>query len=174
MIQLIPIKSTHAELWQEWRGEENMLRYNPITQLTLEELRGRMKFMSSDLSRLDDYDEFRFFLQFQDQVVGTISIKNIDSVMMFCEVGYTIGEAFQGRGFASRAVELFVEKIFKETHLRKIFAHVAEDNFASQRVLQKAGFVQEGICREHYIINGKPTNEIFYGILRSDLKLNHS
>lgn len=53
--------------------------------------------------------------------------------------------------------------------MRKILAYVAEDNLASRRLMQKAGFVQEGFCREHYIINGKPTNEILYGILRSDL-----
>jgi len=173
VIKLIPIKSAYAELWQKWRSEQNMIRYNPITQLTLKRLRSNMELMSSDLSKLNDYEEFRFFLQFQDQLIGTINIQEINHTMMYCEIGYVIGEAFQGKGFASRGVELFVEKVFKETQLRKIFAYVAQENVASQRVLLKAGFVQEGICREHYIINGKPTDEIFYGILRSDWHLNH-
>lgn len=170
MIQLIPIKLSYAETWHQWRCEQDMLRYNPVTLLTLEELRAQMKMMSSNLLNLNEFEEFRFFLQFQNQLVGTIGIKNINRVMMYCEIGYVVGEAFQGKGFGSSGLKLLVEKIFKETHLRKILAYVAEDNLASRRIMQKAGFTQEGLCREHYIINGKPTNEILYGILRSDLK----
>ncbi len=50
-------------------------------------------------------------------------------------------------------------------------AYVAEDNIPSRKLLEKVGFQQEGICREHYIINGKPTNEILYGILRSEYQV---
>ena len=71
---------------------------------------------------------------------------------------------------ASSGLKLFIEKIFTETALRKIIAYVAEDNFASRRVLEKVGFIQEGLLREHYVINGEPTNEVFYGMLRADLR----
>ncbi len=169
MIKLIPIKSAYANTWHEWRCERDMLRYNPVALVTLEELRTQMRLMSSDLSNLNESEEFRFFMKFQNQLVGTIGIKNINRVMMYCEIGYVVGEAFQGKGFASSGLKLFIEKIFRETLLRKIIAYVAEDNLASRRILQKSGFTQEGLCREHYIINGKPTNEILYGILRSNL-----
>jgi catechol 2,3-dioxygenase-like lactoylglutathione lyase family enzyme len=52
--------------------------------------------------------------------------------------------------------------------LRRLVAYVAEGNIASRRILEKVGFIQEGICREHYLINGIPTNEVLYGLLRSD------
>lgn len=146
-----------------------MLRYNPVTFLTLEELREQVKMMSSDLSKLNEFEEFRFFMQFENQLVGTIGIKNINRVMMHCEIGYCVGESFQGKGFGVSGLKLFVEKVFQETGLRKIIGYVAEGNLASRRIMEKAGFVQEGICREHYVINGKPTNEILFGILRSDL-----
>ncbi len=170
MIQLIPIELSHAEIWHKWRDEKDMLRYNPVAYVTIEELRAQIKTMSSDFSKLNEAEEFRFFMQFQNQLVGTIGIKNINRAMMHCEIGYAVGEAFQGRGFGSCGLKLFVEKIFKETNLRKIIAYIAEDNLASRHIIKKAGFIQEGICREHYLINSKPTNEILYGILRSDLQ----
>ena len=68
----------------------------------------------------------------------------------------------------TRAVNLFVSKILLETEIRRLFAYVAEDNVPSRKLLEKVGFIQEGICREHYIINGIPTNEVLYGCLRSD------
>ncbi len=171
MIQLIPTKISYAEIWHQWRCESDMLRYNPVTFLTIEELRAEMKNISSNLSKLHEAKEFRFFMQFQNQLVGTIAIKNINHIMGHCEIGYTVGEVFQGRGFGSKALKLLLKKIFQETSLRKIIAYVAADNLASRRIMQKSGFVQEGICREHYIINGTPTDEILYGILRSDCGL---
>jgi predicted enzyme related to lactoylglutathione lyase len=91
-------------------------------------------------------------------------------MMRYGEIAYEVGEVYHGRGIGTKAVRKFVDKVFAETALRRIVAYVAEDNKASRRLLEKIGFVQEGICREHYIINGIPTNEVLYGILRSDLE----
>ncbi len=170
MLKLIPLQPEYAELWRGWRSEADMVRYNPIAQISLEELRAEMEGMSSDLSDLNCAAEFRFFIQFQDKIVGTIGLKNISDMMLYGEIGYGVGEAFQGIGLGTSGLKLFAEKIFAETKLRKIIAYVAADNLASQRVLEKAGFIREGVCREHYIINGKPTDEILYGLLRSDFQ----
>jgi RimJ/RimL family protein N-acetyltransferase/catechol 2,3-dioxygenase-like lactoylglutathione lyase family enzyme len=167
MIELVQSKPEYAELWLKWRSEPNTVRYNPIAQTPLAELRIRMEKMSSDLSNLKGSEEFRFFIQFQSQLVGTVTLKNINHMMMYGEIGYDVGESFQGKGIGTNGVKSFVEKIFAETPLRRIIAYVAEDNRASRRILEKIGFIQEGVCREHYLINGKPTNEALYGLLRS-------
>ncbi len=53
-----------------------------------------------------------------------------------CEVGYWIGRAFWGRGIATRAVGLFLERLEE----RPVYAYVAKENTASRRVLEKCGF----------------------------------
>lgn len=168
MIDLVKSSPEYAELWHRWRSEPSMVRYNPLAQTRLEDLRIRMAKVSSDLSNLKNSEEFQFFIRFQEQLVGTLSLKNISHMMMYGEIGYDVGESFQGKGIGTRAVSLFVEKIFAETPLRRLIAYVAEGNLASRRLLEKVGFLQEGICREHFIINGKPTDEIMFGILRSE------
>ena len=52
------------------------------------------------------------------------------------DVGYSILPAYWGRGVASAALRLLLAEI---AH-RPLAARVAEDNAASQRVLEKAGF----------------------------------
>ena len=128
-----------------------------------------MSLMSSDLANLKGAEEFQFFVRTEKQLVGTVSLKNISHMMMYGEIGYDIGQEFQGKGFGTQAVCKFVTKIFAETSLRRLFAYVAEDNVPSRKLLEKVKFQQEGICREHYIINGRPTNEVLYGLLRSDV-----
>jgi RimJ/RimL family protein N-acetyltransferase len=57
------------------------------------------------------------------------------------EVGYWIGREFWGRGIATRALAHFLEG-FPD---RPRYAHVAKNNPASRRVLEKCGFT---VCAE--------------------------
>jgi RimJ/RimL family protein N-acetyltransferase len=56
------------------------------------------------------------------------------------EVGYWLGKEYWGQGVATRALEEFLKQI--ET--RPLYAHVAKQNIASRRVLEKCGFVVSG------------------------------
>ena len=51
-------------------------------------------------------------------------------------IGYWLGRAHWGKGIASAALAQFLTKI----KTRPVYAHVAKQNFASIRVLQKCGF----------------------------------
>ena len=52
-------------------------------------------------------------------------------------LGYWIGKEYWGKGVATRAVAAFLECF----DARPLYAHVAEDNIGSVRVLEKCGFV---------------------------------
>jgi RimJ/RimL family protein N-acetyltransferase len=56
------------------------------------------------------------------------------------EVGYWIGRAYWGRGFATAALRLLID----ESTDRPLIAHVALDNIGSRRVLEHCGFVVVG------------------------------
>ena len=53
------------------------------------------------------------------------------------QVGYWIGKPFCGRGIASAALAEFLQ----EVKIRPLYAHVANHNPASKRVLEKYGFI---------------------------------
>lgn len=52
------------------------------------------------------------------------------------EVGYWIGREYWGKGIATRALSEFLDLV----DVRPLYAHVAKDNIASIRVLEKCGF----------------------------------
>ena len=56
------------------------------------------------------------------------------------EVGYWIGREYWGKGVATRAVSTFLGHV----KTRPLYAHVAKDNIASIRVLEKCGFKISG------------------------------
>ena len=168
MIEIIPPLTEYAELWFQWRSQAEMLRYNPVAVKTLEDLRARLSKAGHDLSDLNSAEEFVFFIRHDNTLVGTVTLKNINHMMMYAEIGYGIDANYQGRGLGTGAVRLLVNKIFSETKLRRLMAFVAEENIASRKLMEKVGFLKEGVCREHYIINGQPVNEVLYGLLRSE------
>jgi RimJ/RimL family protein N-acetyltransferase len=64
------------------------------------------------------------------------------------EIGYGINASEYGRGYASAAVRLLVDGLWKRrvvpSQLSEITARTAVDNRASERVLEKNGFVRTG------------------------------
>ena len=71
------------------------------------------------------------------------------------EVSYWLGEAFWGRGLATRALRLFLVELDE----RPLYARVAKDNVGSLRVLQKCGFEISGQARGFAEARGEEIEE---------------
>lgn len=59
------------------------------------------------------------------------------------EVGYHIGKAFTGNGYATEAVKAFVPVIMKKLDITEMLGICVVENTASIKVLEKAGFSKE-------------------------------
>ncbi len=81
------------------------------------------------------------------------------------EMGFWLGEPYHGRGIATRAVALITAYAFKELKLVRVFAGVFDHNTASMRVLEKNGYLKEGILRKAVYKNGRLLDEHRYAIL---------
>lgn len=167
-LQLIPAKPEYAEAFFRWRSESATVRYNPLANIDLETCRESLRNVASNLEEVWTRPNFRWFIEREHKLVGTVALSNINRMMLTAEIGYIIGEDFFGQGIGTRAVTQFVEKIFQETELRKLFALVHESNIASCKLLERLGFQKEGVLRDHYLVNNLPTNEVFYGLLRRE------
>ena len=167
-LRLVAAGAEHAESWHRWRGEDDSQRFNPLFPLTVEELARRLSSLSA--SDLNDRrrTEFRWMIALGAEVIGTVAAMNPSWSMGYVEIGYMLGAEYQGRGLGTRAVALFVEKLFRETSLHRIYATVSLENVASLRLLARLGFTREGIMREHYLIQGRRVDEVLYGLLRHE------
>lgn len=150
-----------------WRDEVRAQRFNPLDQVTLQELRHRL---SGWDGRLTDRrrEEYRWVVLLGEEPVGTAALMKPAWRMGYGEIGYLISEPHQGQGLGTRAVRLLVTHLFAETALRRLQALVSVENVASQRLLERLGFKLEGTLRQHFVIQGKPVDERVYGMLRSE------
>ena len=64
------------------------------------------------------------------------------------EIGYGILEEYQGRGYATEAVDAAVTWALQQPSVTRVEAETAPDNRVSQRVLEKCGFLPSGTIGE--------------------------
>jgi len=167
-VDLVPYQPEYLPLFVEWRTQPLSLRHNPLLPLNQEEIARMLESEGSDLAVLNRFPSYIWFVLWKKQPVGSVRLKNISHSMGYAEIGYGIAEAHHGKGLATAAISRLIDKVFRETPLRKLVALVDVDNSASRRVLTKLGFREEGLLREHYVIQGRPVDEIFYGLLKHE------
>ena len=72
------------------------------------------------------------------------------------EIGYWMGEQFWGKGIATEAIGLLLQKISTGfPAIVRVYAEVFEYNKASMKVLEKNGFYLEAIRKKAVIKNGR-------------------
>ncbi|KAL1543263.1 hypothetical protein AAHA92_20263 [Salvia divinorum] len=104
-----------------------------------------------------------------DRAVGSISVTpGSGTRSSTAELGYVVAFEHWGKGVATEAVRIVASTIFQEWPLlQRLEAFVDPDNGGSQKVLEKAGFVREGLLRKYMAVKGKSRDRMVYSLLSS-------
>lgn len=94
---------------------------------------------------IDNYSEERpefytLVITLDGKMIGNIIAEKIDYENDTLEVGYWIGKKYWNKGYTTKILKMFLEEIKGKFGTEKAIGRVAEDNIASQRVLEKVGF----------------------------------
>ena len=121
-----------------------------------------LKNVSSDSPAADSSPE----RESAGRVIGDISVFDIENSRMG-SVGYRFDPECWGNGYATEALQAAVEFIFTHTELDRLQATADVRNTASNRVLEKCGFVLEGTIRRGKMVSTYCDHNI-WGMLRDD------
>jgi [ribosomal protein S5]-alanine N-acetyltransferase len=125
--------------------------------------------ISSQPALVEQEIEFPFAITIieSDEPIGTITIR-VDKTNKRGELGYWMGRAYWGRGYATEAVKRLLTFGFEDLNLNKMWALAISRNTASISVLQKAGLQKEGTLSQHkFLLNRFEDVEVF-GLLKED------
>jgi len=88
--------------------------------------------------------------------VGHAGLSNIvRSAFHAAHLGYSLREAYQGKGLMTEALEAVVRHAFGPMNLHRLMANHMPDNVRSARVLERLGFEREGKARAYLNIAGR-------------------
>lgn len=110
-----------------------------------------------------------FAIDINGQAVGGIGIHPQDDIhRKNAELGYWLAEPFWGKGVISNAVKQSVDFAFDTFHIDRVFARPFGTNLASQKVLEKNGFVLEGRFEKVLFKNNEYLDELIYAVRREN------
>jgi RimJ/RimL family protein N-acetyltransferase len=85
------------------------------------------------------------------------------------ELGYAIAAKYWGQGVTTRALKMAISDGLRSfPDLVRLQARVDVENKASQRVLEKLGFLKEGVLRKYMYNKGKVIDLVVYSLLSTD------
>lgn len=106
-----------------------------------------------------------FVIEVDGRYSGQLTIGNIQrGAVRSAWIGYWIDNELSGQGVASAAVALGVDHCMGPVGLHRLDATVQPDNGASQAVLRKNGFREEGLLRRYMDVNGRWRDHLLFGI----------
>ncbi len=105
-------------------------------------------------------NHFVYGVYFHEQLVGFVNDCGIKNSTI--ELGYVIIPEYQGRGFATEAVQICIDELFR-MGFEHIIAGFFRENIASCRVMQKCG-MQKMDLEEDIEYKGVLHHCLYYGI----------
>ncbi|MBR0598315.1 GNAT family N-acetyltransferase [Sinanaerobacter chloroacetimidivorans] len=124
---------------------------------------------------LDKYHCWAMVLKETGKVIGSIGYE-VDKKRpdVNCrELGYAMGEDYWGRGLMTEAAKAVIRYAFDEMSLDLVSVYRSPNNHRSGRVIEKCGFVYEGILRKAYkIYDGSIRDVACYSMTKEEFE-NH-
>lgn len=115
----------------------------------------------------DKEKTFAFAITLDGKAIGSIGVFRQENIhFRTAEMGYYIGEEYWGNGYTTKAVKQACSFMFENTDIIRIFAAPFAHNTASCRVLEKAGFICEGVLKSNAYKNGNIVDMKLYALVK--------
>ncbi len=125
-------------------------------------------FIARNLQQYTENKQFTVRIIFRNQMAGNIGYNKIDWANRTTEIGYWIGESFQGHGLVTRACRVLITHAFRELKLNRVEICCAVENAKSRLIPEKLGFKQEGILRDGEWVHDHFNDIAMYSMLASE------
>ena len=122
---------------------------------------------------LKNYDKNKqdfqaLFLKDSVKYIGEAGILSFNIQSNRAVIGYNLLPEYWNNGYATEITKALVKYLFEDTETERVEALAMEANKASTKVLEKSGFVLEGLLRNYAYINKQYFNVCYFGMIRHD------
>lgn len=167
-IKLDRIRIENAEELYDILSDPDVAEYDwfePIDTLEKAE-----KFIKHYQGEFEDKEEITWgiFNKIDGKLVGICNLGDFVESSRRGEVGYDIKKSEWNKGYATEAIKMLVKFALCDMNLNRVEAFITPGNDGSVRVLEKCGFIREGLVRERDFMKGELVDGIIMAILKSD------
>ncbi|EAY71781.1 GCN5-related N-acetyltransferase [Burkholderia dolosa AU0158] len=165
---LRPLRDEDAQaLFAIW-SDADAARYLPFLPMTcLDQARNRVTRKLRTSANGEDLI-CALELRTTGEVLGDCALFYADEQCRRAEIGFSLQRNHWGGGYMSEAASALIEHAFGTLNLRRIEADIDPRNVALARLLERLGFIREGLLRERWIVGDDVSDSALYGLLKSD------
>ena len=102
----------------------------------------------------DEKNQHFAIVDFNDNYLGTISLKNISEIDKNAEYAIVTRKEVWGSGVAKKATAEILHYAFNELNLHRIYLNVLDENIRANKFYRKVGFSFEGTFKDHIVGGG--------------------
>jgi [ribosomal protein S5]-alanine N-acetyltransferase len=167
-VRLRPLREDDADDLFALQSDARVMRYwshPPWTER--EQAVQRIKQLARDLKTSEFYP-WAVTKAGHDALIGTVSVFAVNHEQRRAEIGYALSSSCWGLGYASEMLRAAIEFAFGPLDLARLEADIDPRNTASCRLIERVGFVREGLLRERWRVAGEVTDSAMYGLLRRE------
>jgi len=153
-VQLVKESREYISQWMAW----------PLFCQTEDDFK---KFVTGSLHKYADGQSMNCSIEYRGEIVGNCGFNSINHQLQVVEIGYWIGEKYQGNGIITRVCQYLIDYAFTELDMHKVQISAAEENLPSRSVCERLGMTLEGIITNKEKIGERILNHAIYGLHRS-------
>ena len=120
------------------------------------------------LQALANNSGFRIGIWFNGELAGLVGFNFIDWNSRSTDLGYWLGEKFQGHGLVIQSCQVLLNYAFSELKLNRVEISTTVENLKSRAVAEKLGFKQEGITRQYWFRHERYFDKVIYSLLAEE------
>lgn len=103
--------------------------------------------------------------------IGIFQVRSLEPGFRTAEWGFAMGAEFWGSGIFAEGARLILNFAFDVIGTYRMEARAATANGRGNGALRKIGAVQEGVLRRSFLRNGQYYDQVLWGILADDWRL---
>jgi ribosomal-protein-alanine N-acetyltransferase len=149
-------------------SDEDTCKY--LTHNAVNDIESIKRMIAGMQSFFDEKQRIRWGIaqKTDNTIVGHCGFFDIDKFNCSAEISYCLKSGSWGQGIMTEALDAMLKFGFEDYGFNRIVAKVMKGNAGSIKVLQKLGFVEEGILRESLYKNGQYHDLIVFSVLKSE------
>ena len=118
-----------------------------------------------------NYTCFAIVPQGMTTAIGIFQVRSLEPGFGTAEWGFAMGSQFWGSGIFAEGARLVLDFAFDVIGAQRLEARAAVANGRGNGALRKIGAVQEGLLRRSFLRNGQHHDQVLWGILADDWRL---
>jgi ribosomal-protein-alanine N-acetyltransferase len=150
----------------ELRGNPETMKYIPRPLIT--DIDGALAHIKMINDKIDENIDINWAVteKGSDECIGIMGFYRTQPEHYRTELGYMITPEHWGKGYVTEAVTVLLDFAFNTLQFHSIEAVIDSRHTASERVLQKVGFIKEAHFKENFYYNNEFTDTVIYSLLK--------